>query len=81
MNILMKKTLMALIALIMTRGTASAQQYMYVWKTDGTYVAYSVDEVDSIGFYLPENIGGGGGTGSTAAFTYRLAIICRDAHP
>ena len=38
---------------------------MYVWKTDGTYVAYSVDEVDSIGFYLPENIGGGGGTGST----------------
>ena len=38
---------------------------MYVWKTDGTYVAYSVDEVDSIGLYLPENIGGGGGTGST----------------
>ena len=59
----MKKLLLAVIALIMTIGVASAQQNMYVWKTDGTYVTFTVNEVDSIGFYMPENIGGGA-TGS-----------------
>ncbi|MBP5476699.1 MAG: hypothetical protein J6Y00_03325, partial [Paludibacteraceae bacterium] len=52
----MKKILMAVIAIIMTVGTLSAQQNMYVWKTDGTYVPFSVSEVDSIGFYLPASM-------------------------
>ena len=59
----MKKILMAVIALIMTVGAASAQKYMYVWKTDGTYVTFTVNEVDSIGFYMPDNIGGGATSG------------------
>lgn len=59
----MKKMILAVIAVIMTIGTASAQQYMYVWKTDGTYVSFSVSEVDSVGFYLPNNIGGIGSIG------------------
>ena len=62
----MKKLLLAVIALIMTIGVASAQENMYVWKTDGTYVTFTVSEVDSIGFYMPENIGGGA-TGSVTS--------------
>ncbi len=54
----MKKLILAVIALIMTIGVASAQENMYVWKTDGSYVTFTVNEVDSIGFYMPENIGG-----------------------
>lgn len=49
----MKKLLLAVIALIMTIGVASAQQYMYVWKTDGSHVKYQVEELDSVGFYAP----------------------------
>lgn len=64
----MKKLILAVIALIMTIGVASAQQYMYVWKTDGTYVTFTVNEVDSIGFYMPENIGGGA-TGGIGLFS------------
>jgi hypothetical protein len=59
----MKKLLLAVIALIMTIGVASAQENMYVWKTDGSYVTFTVNEVDSIGFYMPENIGGGATSG------------------
>lgn len=57
----MKKLIMAVIALIMTIGVSIAQENMYVWKTDGTYVTFTVNEVDSIGFYMPENIGGATG--------------------
>ena len=49
----MKKLIMAVIALIMTIGSASAQQYMFVWKTDGSHVKYLVEELDSVGFYAP----------------------------
>ena len=49
----MKKLILAVIALIITIGVASAQQYMYVWKTDGSHVKYQVEELDSVGFYAP----------------------------
>ena len=47
---------MAVIALIMTLGTVTAQEYMFVWKTDGTSDTYRVSDLDSIGFYMPGNI-------------------------
>ena len=53
----MKKFLIAVIALIMTVGTLSAQ-YMYIWNKDGTYLSIPINSFDSIGFYMPENIGG-----------------------
>ena len=49
----MKRNLMLVIALIMTFGTMRAQQYLYVWKTDGSHVSYPVTDIDSIGFYAP----------------------------
>ena len=65
----MKKILMAVMALIMTVGTLSAQKHLYVWKTDGTYISVPVNEVDSIGFYMPESIGGSGATDGIGAFS------------
>ena len=49
----MKKLLLAVIALIMTIGVASAQENMYVWKKDGSHFKYQVEELDSVGFYAP----------------------------
>ena len=47
---------MAVIVLIMTLGTVTAQEYMFVWKTDGTSDTYRVSDLDSISFYMPGNI-------------------------
>ena len=44
---------MAVIAIIMTIGSASAQQKMHVWKANGTHVTFQVEELDSVGFYTP----------------------------
>ena len=63
----MKKILLAVIALIMTAGAVSAQQYMYVWMKDGTHQSYPVSDLDSVGFYMPENIGGN--TGGIGVFS------------
>ena len=63
----MKKILLAVITLIMTAGAVSAQQYMYVWMKDGTHQSYLISELDSVGFYLPENIGGN--TGGIGVFS------------
>ena len=49
----MKKILMAVIALIMTVGAASAQKCMYVWMKDGTHLSIPVNTFDSVGFYAP----------------------------
>lgn len=49
----MKKILMAVIALIMTVGAASAQKCMYVWMKDGTHLSIPVSSFDSVGFYAP----------------------------
>ena len=44
---------MAVIALIMTFGAASAQQYMYVWYKNGSHLSIPVADLDSVGFYAP----------------------------
>ena len=44
---------MAVIALIMTIGVASAQKCMYVWMKDGTHLSIPVSSFDSVGFYAP----------------------------
>lgn len=50
----MKKTLIALTALITAVAPIIAQQNMYVWKSDGTYDKYHVSTLDSIGFYMDD---------------------------
>lgn len=52
-NNTMKKILLAIVAAVMTIGSVSAQQYMYIWKKDGTHVAVPVEKMDSLGFYAP----------------------------
>ena len=49
----MKKIMMAVMALIMTVGAASAQKCMYVWMKDGTHLSIPVSSLDSVGFYAP----------------------------
>lgn len=49
----MKKIMMAVMALIMTVGAASAQKCMYVWMKDGTHLSIPVSSFDSVGFYAP----------------------------
>ena len=49
----MKKTLLAVIALIMTIGSASAQQLVHLWYKDGTHLSVPVSKLDSIGFFTP----------------------------
>ena len=55
----MKKIMRLVMSLIMTIGmcgTMSAQQKVYVWKTDGTVAPFNISDVDSIGFYLPASM-------------------------
>ena len=55
----MKKIMRLVMGLIMTIGmcgTMSAQQKVYVWKTDGTVAPFNISDVDSIGFYLPASM-------------------------
>lgn len=49
----MKRNLTVVIVLLMALSTISAQQYLYLWKADGSHVSYLVTDIDSIGFYAP----------------------------
>lgn len=49
----MKRIFTFVIVLLMTLGTISAQQYLFLWKTDGSHISYPITDIDSIGFYAP----------------------------
>lgn len=49
----MKRIFTFAIVLLMAFGSMSAQQYVYIWKTDGSHISYPVTDIDSIGFYAP----------------------------
>lgn len=49
----MKRNLILAIIFIMAFGTMRAQQYMYLWRSDGSHISYPVADIDSIGFWAP----------------------------
>ena len=49
----MKRNLILAIIFIMAFGTMRAQQYLYLWRTDGSHISYPVADIDSIGFWAP----------------------------
>ena len=49
----MKKIFTLIVVLSMTLGTMNAQQYVYLWKADGSHISCPISDIDSIGFYAP----------------------------